>query len=642
MADFAKTLGPPPDALHFEPDLQKKLEKVEKLGWTRMRWADGFSLLHWACKKNRFDVVRHLLEKAAFKDDIAITQPDDKGKSASEYTKSDSIKEYLVWKNAQAEAAKAAANNSSAIVPAGATVAGGALVPTTSGVGVLPENVDPDVFRDLNALLVPFMKHITGNDESVPHAVEELMDNCANRVFEKQYEKLTLLIREAAREEPNVAKNAMQFGGDLHNKMIPDHGAHVEGIHDNDDRGDDTSFAVSAYTHKKVSVSTDLWKNRASVIERLFQVNRTDRDLGLVMGLSGTHIVGFANERLVHDFELGDQIVSVDGVPCGCSMELCQSLRIELRDLDPAKGCILKLGVKRGASELMQKLMEEGYLDPGVLTFFQQRRDMMILASAALKSGLACLPGGEDATYILGHCMEDTEEARFLLNGVLGNIREIKIQLEFLPGRPKSLGLELAIGSTRIRRFALNAANCKYVGKNYFVAEDVIISVGGLKVTTETELKEAYTVARDYHDTISFIVKREVHNEQPELDFDPFAREQFVDHGIENPHGVKTTYTVENVKDMVPEEYKKAIEKVERRGWANTKWDRGYTLLHWAARTGDLDLVKFLIAAFNADVNAQDDRGLLPKDHARKKGHSEVVVFFETVCGVKDGVTPRS
>ena len=88
-------LGPAPEAFHFEPDLQKKIEKISKLGWKRMRWADGFSLIHWACKKNRFDLVRHLLEKASFSEDIDLDIADDRGKVPVEYTKSDAIKEYL-------------------------------------------------------------------------------------------------------------------------------------------------------------------------------------------------------------------------------------------------------------------------------------------------------------------------------------------------------------------------------------------------------------------------------------------------------------------------------------------------------------------------------------------------------------------
>lgn len=32
------------------------------------------------------------------------------------------------------------------------------------------------------------------------------------------------------------------------------------------------------------------------------------------------------HEGLVHDFELGDQIVAVNATPVGCSMELCRAI----------------------------------------------------------------------------------------------------------------------------------------------------------------------------------------------------------------------------------------------------------------------------------------------------------------------------
>ena len=60
------------------------------------------------------------------------------------------------------------------------------------------------------------------------------------------------------------------------------------------------------------------------------------------------------------------------------------------------------------------------------------------------------------------------------------------------------------------------------------------------------------------------------------------THEDFIDYGP-NPYNVKTKLTVEDVKASIPDEYRKALEKVEKRGWAATKWDRGYTLLHWAA-----------------------------------------------------------
>ena len=40
----------------------------------------------------------------------------------------------------------------------------------------LPTNVDREAYRDLNLLLAPFVDHLSKSDESVPQAVEELMD----------------------------------------------------------------------------------------------------------------------------------------------------------------------------------------------------------------------------------------------------------------------------------------------------------------------------------------------------------------------------------------------------------------------------------------------------------------------------------
>lgn len=94
---------------------------------------------------------------------------------------------------------------------------------------------------------------------------------------------------------------------------------------------------------------------------------------------------------------------------------------------------------------------------------------------------------------------------------------------------------------------------------------------------------------------------------------------------------ITTDLTMGQVLAMVPPEYKKALEKVERRGWHNTQWDRGYTLLHWAARTGSLDLCKFFIVSESADPYKEDERGLKPKDHAAKKKHQGIIDLFDTL-----------
>ena len=44
------------------PDYVKALEAVERKGWDRVRWGDaGFTLLHYAARKGRDDLVAHLL-----------------------------------------------------------------------------------------------------------------------------------------------------------------------------------------------------------------------------------------------------------------------------------------------------------------------------------------------------------------------------------------------------------------------------------------------------------------------------------------------------------------------------------------------------------------------------------------------------
>ena len=129
--------------------------------------------------------------------------------------------------------------------------------------------------------------------------------------------------------------------------------------------------------------------------------------------LSGTHVIGFANKRLVHDFDLGDQIVAVNGYPVGCAMELARCVYMAVNSpeggKEEGKSVQLKFAVKRGSEELMKKLVEDGYLSYETRSYFVSRKDMSILASAALKCGLVALPGGEEASWILGHACKKTK-----------------------------------------------------------------------------------------------------------------------------------------------------------------------------------------------------------------------------------------
>ena len=100
--------------------------------------------------------------------------------------------------------------------------------------------------------------------------------------------------------------------------------------------------------------------------------------------------------------------------------------------------------------------------------------------------------------------------------------------------------------------------------------------------------------------------------------------EDFIDYGP-NPYNVKTKLTVEETS--LPDEYRKALEKVgshvEKRGWGATKWDRGYTLLHWAARNGDLELCRFLMAA-------EGNRGKAGRGSDRACDHRDRKNNFQT------------
>lgn len=37
-------------------------------------------------------------------------------------------------------------------------------------------------------------------------------------------------------------------------------------------------------------------------------------------------------------------------------------------------------------------------------------------------------------------------------------------------------------------------------------------------------------------------------------------------------------------EEDLPDPYREVFHRVERDGWANVRWQAGYTLLHWAAK----------------------------------------------------------
>jgi len=59
------------------------------------------------------------------------------------------------------------------------------------------------------------------------------------------------------------------------------------------------------------------------------------------------------------------------------------------------------------------------------------------------------------------------------------------------------------------------------------------------------------------------------------------------------------------------------LEEIQLNGWDSVQFPQGFTLLHWAAKQGNLDLMKFLIAECGA-VGSVDDYGWKPREYARK------------------------
>ena len=52
----------------------------------------------------------------------------------------------------------------------------------------------------------------------------------------------------------------------------------------------------------------------------------------------------------------------------------------------------------------------------------------------------------------------------------------------------------------------------------------------------------------------------------------------------------------------LPEAFHRQIEKVEKYGWSGVNWGKNYTLLHWAAKHGRLDILKHCIATYNGSL----------------------------------------
>jgi ankyrin repeat protein len=74
----------------------------------------------------------------------------------------------------------------------------------------------------------------------------------------------------------------------------------------------------------------------------------------------------------------------------------------------------------------------------------------------------------------------------------------------------------------------------------------------------------------------------------------------------------------------VPEKYRQVMEQIDSDGWHSIDWSKGFTLLHWAAKTNRADLCRRFLAQ-NADPSLRDHSGRTPLDHAEAKDASEAL-----------------
>ena len=82
--------------------------------------------------------------------------------------------------------------------------------------------------------------------------------------------------------------------------------------------------------------------------------------------------------------------------------------------------------------------------------------------------------------------------------------------------------------------------------------------------------------------------------------------------------------------DSIPSPYAEAIRQLQKRGWTRMRFANNYTLLHWGARAGKIELCKYFLNA-GADFSMRDDFGKSPLEYAIKKGHHDVVLLLKNL-----------
>lgn len=84
--------------------------------------------------------------------------------------------------------------------------------------------------------------------------------------------------------------------------------------------------------------------------------------------------------------------------------------------------------------------------------------------------------------------------------------------------------------------------------------------------------------------------------------------------------------------NSLPEMYRSILLHVESEGWDSIAWKDGFTMLHWAADKGDVELCRYLLSE-GADPWMQDNLGRAPIDFARRAGNLNLVNLLQAkIC----------
>merc|ERR1719219_1219971 len=93
-------------------------------------------------------------------------------------------------------------------------------------------------------------------------------------------------------------------------------------------------------------------------------------------------------------------------------------------------------------------------------------------------------------------------------------------------------------------------------------------------------------------------------------------------------------------RSSLPAAYLDVMQQIDRSGWDKMQWANGFTLLHWAARSGDLELCRRFLSQ-RADPNHRDDAGRSAVDYAQAGGHTAAIAELRAAAAAStDNAAP--